>query len=215
LFPQPYEIDWLLAAAEDLHPNGFNLFGKNCEHFARWCKTGEHHSSQVQTVTASAAGAGGSAALTAGAVGVMTAAGTAAGVSGGAGVMAGLASVGGTAVGGLGALAVAPTAAAVVAMKHVLADDPHLSEHERIARKHGRTGTVVGAATGAAASVAALSAAGSVAGLSAAGITSGLAAIGGAVGGGMVAGVAVTICAPAVMAAGVSYAVYRYFKSQK
>ncbi len=128
--------------------------------------------------------------------------------------MGGLAAIGGTAVGGLGALAVAPAAAAVVAMNHVLADDPHLSEHERQARLAGRRATVVGAAGGAAASLAALSAAGT-AGLSAAGITSGLAALGGTVGGGMVAGVAVTVAAPALAAVGLSYAVYRYLKSRK
>jgi hypothetical protein len=54
-----------------------------------------------------------------------------------------------------------------------------------------------------------------VPGLSAAGITSGLFAIGGAVGGGMVSGVVLTIGAPAVLAAGVGYGIYRLFGGGK
>jgi hypothetical protein len=67
----------------------------------------------------------------------------------------------------------------------------------------------VGYLTGLAGDIAAISGMGAVSGLSGAGITSGLAAIGSLVGGGMVAGVAVTVSAPAVVAivagVGVSY----------
>lgn len=70
-------------------------------------------------------------------------------------------------------------------------------------------GVITGAVGGSASTVAMISAAGSVSGLSAAGVTSGLAAIGSVVGGGMVAGVAVTTAAPVVAAAGVGYAAYK------
>lgn len=67
----------------------------------------------------------------------------------------------------------------------------------------------VGYLAGLAGDIAAISGMGAVSGLSGAGITSGLAAMGSLVGGGMVAGVAVTVAAPAVVAvaagAGVSY----------
>jgi hypothetical protein len=67
----------------------------------------------------------------------------------------------------------------------------------------------IGYLTGLAGDIAAISGMGAVTGLSGAGITSGLAAIGSLVGGGMVAGVAVTVAAPAVVTvaagAGVSY----------
>ena len=71
---------------------------------------------------------------------------------------------------------------------------------------------MAGAVAGSAGSVAAISTAGSVAGLSGAGITSGLAAIGGTVGGGMAAGTALTVAAPAVAAAGVGYGLYKAWK---
>ena len=54
--------------------------------------------------------------------------------------------------------------------------------------------------------------AGSVAGLSGAGVTSGLAAIGSVVGGGMGAGIAITVAAPAVVAASVGYGAYKIWQ---
>lgn len=57
-------------------------------------------------------------------------------------------------------------------------------------------GAVGGGALGVAGSVAAISGAGAVSGLSAAGITSGLAAIGGVVGGGMLAGLCISVAVP-------------------
>lgn len=73
---------------------------------------------------------------------------------------------------------------------------------------------VGGSAAGAAGSVATVSAAGSVTGLSAAGITSGLSAIGSVVGGGMVAGIAITLAVP-VLTGGIAYGAYRAFKNRK
>lgn len=73
-------------------------------------------------------------------------------------------------------------------------------------------GVVVGAIGGSATTIAAVSGAGTVAGLSAAGVTSGLAAIGGVVGGGMVAGLAVTAAVPVSAAAIVGYGSYKAWK---
>ena len=73
-------------------------------------------------------------------------------------------------------------------------------------------GMVVGAIGGSATTIAAVSGAGTVAGLSAAGVTSGLAAIGGVVGGGMVAGLAVTAAVPVSAAAIVGYGSYKAWK---
>jgi hypothetical protein len=130
--------------------------------------------------------------------------------------MSGLATVGGVvgggAVAGIGALGLAPAAITSYAMSKVLEDSEHLSSDEREARALGRTMTTVGAAAGTAGTVGAVAAAGSVAGLSAAGITSGLAAVGATVGGGMAAGVAVTVAAPAVAAAAIGYGAYKFWK---
>ena len=138
--------------------------------------------------------------------------GVSAGLSGGAGMMAGLAAVGGSAVGGIGILGAAPTAAAKMVMNQVLEDDARLSNKEREARAVGRTMTTVGAVAGTAGTVGAIATAGSVAGLSGAGVTSGLAAIGSVVGGGMGAGIAITVAAPAVVAASVGYGAYKIWQ---
>lgn len=74
-------------------------------------------------------------------------------------------------------------------------------------------GVVVGAVTGGVSSVAVVSAVGSVAGLSAAGISSGLATMGAIVGGGMAAGLVVSVALPVVAAAGGGFAVYQVGKS--
>lgn len=215
--------DVVIQRAESrLGENAYDLFDNNCEHFATWCKTGIHISEQVRNAGAAAGGASGSGAAVAGSLGVVGAAGAAAGLSG-AGIMSGLATVGGVvgggAVAGIGALGLAPAAITSLAMNKVLEDSEHLSSDEREARAVGRTMTTVGAAAGTAGAVGAVAAAGSVAGLSAGGITSGLAAVGApaaAVVGGlvspMVAGVAVTVAAPAVAAAAIGYGAYKFWR---
>jgi hypothetical protein len=109
-------------------------------------------------------------------------------------------------------LGAAPAAITKVAMDQVLKDDENLPDDEREARAVGRTMTTVGAAAGTVGAVGAVAAAGSVAGLSAAGITSGLAAVGATVGGGMAAGVVITVAAPAAAAAAVGYGAYKLWK---
>jgi hypothetical protein len=204
--------DVVIQRAESrLGENAYDLFGNNCEHFATWCKTGIHASEQVKNAGATAGGASGSGAVVAGSIGVVSAAGLS-----GAGIMSGLATVGGVvgggAVAGIGVLGMAPAAITTLAMNRVLEDDEILTSDEREARAVGRTMTTVGAAAGTAGAVGAVAAAGSVAGLSAAGITSGLAAVGATVGGGMAAGVAITVAAPAVAAAAVGYGAYCFWK---
>ncbi|MEH2196361.1 MAG: lecithin retinol acyltransferase family protein [Nostoc sp.] len=201
-------------AESRLGENAYNLFGNNCEHFATWCKTGIHASEQVKNAGSTAGGASGSGAAVAGSIGVVSAAGAAAGLSG-AGIMSGLATVGGVvgggAVAGIGVLGMAPAAITTLAMNSVLEDDENLTSEEREARAVGRTMTTVGAAVGTAGAVGAVATCGT-AGLSAIGITSGLATVGATVGGGMAAGVAITVAAPAVAAAAVGYGAYCFWK---
>lgn len=90
--------------------------------------------------------------------------------------------------------------------KTVLKDDPSLDTAERFSRKVGRVSSGAGAVGGAAATMLAVGAAGTVSGLSTAGVTAGLVAIGG---GSVAAGAVIALAAPAVIAAGVGYGVYR------
>jgi hypothetical protein len=194
--------------------SGYDLYRNNCEHFARWCVTGDHKSKQVETANA-AGGVGVSTATAAAGVGVVSAVGASAGLSG-AGIMSGLATVGtgvgAGAVGGLVVLGAAPGVMSAAVINLALRDDEALPEQERSARGVGRKASVGGVLAGSASGVVAVSTAGSVAGLSAAGITSGLAAIGSVVGGGMAAGTAVVIAGPAVGAAAIGYGAYRLTK---
>jgi len=199
-------------ALERIGKKEYNLFTNNCEHFARFCKTGELKSEQVEDVIASTSGATSVAAGTYGGIAVASSAGSVAGLSG-AGVMSGLAAIGPAgAIGGVATLAVVPAMAANMAVSKILNDDPLLSSKEREARSVGRMAAKVGTAASAVGTLATISASGTVVGLSGAGITTGLATIGGTVGGGMVAGTAVAIAAPALAATAVGIGVYKMFK---
>ena len=186
-------------AHSQLGKQDYNIFWKNCEHFARYCKTKEDRSEQVddaviKTGTSIVSGTSVAASITS-----VSAAGSAAGLSG-SGIMSGLAAIGPAgAIGGLATLSAVPTAASNIAVSRVLRDDKKLCHSERAARKAGRCAAPIGTAAGAIGSVGAISALGTTVGLSAPGITSGLAAIGGFVGGGMATGTALTIAAPAVI----------------
>jgi hypothetical protein len=199
----------LARARGRLREARYRLAFNNCEHFATWCKTGEHRSEQAKDTVSVAGGSVGAGAAVAGGLGAVSAGGAVTGLSG-SGVMSGLAWAGaGTgAVGGLVAVGAAPAAVTVVAMHRVLRDDPHLPQAERTARLTGRVATIAGGVAGATAAIGSVSTAGAVAGLSAAGITSGLAAVGATVGGGMAAGVGIVAAAPAVAAAAVGYGIY-------
>jgi hypothetical protein len=137
-------------------------------------------------------------------------------LSSGAAMLSGLAGaggdVGGGAVAGIGVLGTAPVIAAQAVMDKVLRDDDRLPSREREARGVGRAMIAVGTVAGTTGTVGTIAAAGSVAGLSGAGITSGLAAIGSVVGGGMSAGIALTVAAPAVATIAVSYGTYKIWQ---
>lgn len=198
-------------ARKCLGRDGYSLFSNNCEHFARWCKTGAQESQQIRELVGKSASVGSSAGLGVVSIGVVSATGTVAGLSG-PGIMSGLASVGSTigsgAIGGVTLLAAGPSILTTAATHVALRDDPCLPEQERSARKVGRWGTTAGSVAAGGGAVALVSAAG-VPGLSAAGITSGLAAIGSSVGGGMAAGAFVVIAAPAAIGALVGWGLYR------
>lgn len=195
----------------------YDLVFNNCEHFAVWCKTGTARSPQVKDVAASTGGTVGAGTAVAASVGAVSAAGAVAGLSG-PGIMSGLATLGavagGGAVAGIVVLGAAPAVVTTGAMLFVLGDDPALPQSERGARRVGQVATVAGAVGGSAASVGAITAVG-VAGVAGPGITSALAGIGAVVGGGMAAGVVLTVAAPAVGAAVVGYGSYRLWKGYR
>lgn len=201
-------------ARSRLSENGYCVAANNCEHFALWCIQGVHASTQVNRgVAASTAGAGAGAAM--GARAAVSAAGVVNGLSG-PGIMSGLRSaslVGGGAVGGLvNGPALAGTGAALLLNSTVLRDRPGLNPDERRARKVGRVASHAASVAAVAGGVGLVSVSGAVAGLSATGIASGLAAVGGAVtlgAGGMAAGAAFIMAAPAAAALGVGYGTYK------
>jgi hypothetical protein len=188
--------------------SGYHLFANNCEHFVRWCVTGQHRSRQVDQATTTGGVVGITTAGAATGLGIVASVGEVAGLSG-SGIMSGLAAVGGSAVGGLMLLGVAPGLLSIQAMRRALRDDEFAPGSERSARRLGRSAAFVGAAAGGLGGVALVAASGVVTGLSAAGIASGLAAIGAVLGGGMAAGAAVVVAIPAFAAAAVAYVAYR------
>jgi hypothetical protein len=202
-----------IARAESrLGEQGYDLVGNNCEHFARWCVTGDHTSEQVWAAASTGGVVGTTVVAAVVGTDIVASAGVVAGLSG-SGIMSGLASTGalagGGAVAGLGILAAGPGVASVVIVNRVLHDDEDLPMGEREARNAGRVGSVVGASGALVGGIGAVSALGTVAGLSGAGISSGLAAIGAGIGGGMAAGTALVIAAPAAGAALIGYGLYR------
>lgn len=198
----PHEV--VARAESKLGESGYNLFNNNCEHFARWCITGKHSSSQVNGAAASGGAAVVSGAAAVGGIGVVAAAGTP-GLSA-AGIMSGLAAIGPAGVmGGLVTVGAMPGLASAAIMQVALKDDEALPAGERTARRVGRTTSVAGATAATVGGVVAVSQAGVVAGLSAAGISSGLAAIGGT----MAVGTGIVVAGPAVAAAGIGFMSYR------
>jgi Lecithin retinol acyltransferase len=201
----------IARARSCLGTSGYNLVFNNCQHFARWCVTGDRVSEQVEAVAA-AAGTIATPVLAASLGGtVVGSAGLVAGLSG-PGIMSGLAQwgaiVGGGAVAGLVLLGALPGLATVAITTTALRDDEDLPDAERAARTAGRVGSVSGAVVGSMATVAAVKAVG-VPGLSAVGISSGLAGIGRMLGGGMAKGTICAIAVPAVTAAIIGYTLYK------
>jgi Lecithin retinol acyltransferase len=207
-----HDPDAIIARAmSQLGAGNYHLLFNNCQHFARWCATGDHLSEQVDAAAATTGTAVAPMAAASVGINMVASAGLVTGLSG-PGIMSGLASygaiVGGGAVAGMVVLGTAPALTSVAIMRRALREDDDLPEAERTARTAGRRGSVAGAVAGSLGSVAAVSALG-VPGLSAAGISSGLAAIGTTFGGGMAAGTMAVVAAPAVAAAIVGYLIYR------
>jgi hypothetical protein len=207
-----HDPDAIIArAVSRLGDGGYHLIFNNCQHFARWCATGDHVSEQVDSVAATSGTIAAPVLAAAGGINVVGSAGLVAGLSG-PGIMSGLAAygalVGGGAVAGLVVLGAAPGLVSVGIMNRAFRPDDDLPHIERTARAAGRGGSVVGAIAGSGGAVAAVSALG-FPGLSAAGISSGLATIGATVGGGMAAGTMIAVAAPAAAAAVLGYLFYR------
>jgi hypothetical protein len=186
---------------------GYHLADNNCEHFACWCKTGRHHSQQVQDVVAVVVGATGLITTVSGGLGIVSAAGPAQGLDA-RGALAGLAAIGhvvggGPAAGLVGVLG-APAVASVLAVQSALAEDDGCGEEQRQARAAGRAAGVGGAVAGTASAVGVVAAAGTP-GLSAAGIATGLAVLGG---GSVGLGLAAMLAFPAVVTLGASWLAY-------
>jgi hypothetical protein len=183
--------------------NGYHAFRNNCEHFARWCMTGEHRSPQVEKAGASAGGAAEGTGLAAVATAGAMALGETSKRRGAAALMKGFKAVGkpfgGGVPAGVIAAAAVPAIAANAAIRRALPDDPMLPTGERAARRAGRDTTAVASVFAGAGSIGLVSVAG-VPGLSAVGITTGLAEIGGLFGGGMIAGAVATLALPAALA---------------
>lgn len=207
-----HDADAIIARAlSQLGAGNYHLLFNNCQHFARWCATGDHVSEQVDAAAATTGTAMAPVAAASVGINMVASAGLVTGLSG-PGIMSGLAAygaiIGGGAVAGMVVLGTAPALTSVAIMHHALRKDDDLPEAERAARTTGRRGSVAGATAGSLGSVAAVSALG-VPGLSAAGISSGLAAIGATFGGGMAAGTMAVVAAPAVAAAVFGYLMYR------
>jgi Lecithin retinol acyltransferase len=214
-----HDPDAIIARAMSMLGAGnYHLIFNNCQHFARWCATGDRVSEQVTSAAATTGTVAAPVAAMSVGINMVASAGLVSGLSG-PGIMSGLASygalVGGGAVAGMVVLSAAPGLTSVAIMNRALHEDDDLPDTERAARTAGRAGSAAGAIAGSAAGVAAVSALG-VPGLSAAGISSGLAAIGATIGGGMAAGTMCVIAAPAAAAAIIGYMTYRlalWFKS--
>lgn len=201
----------IARAMSKLGDGNYHLVFNNCQHFARWCATGDHLSEQVSSAAATTGTIAAPALGASLGINVAGSAGLVAGLSG-PGIMSGLAAygalVGGGAVAGMMVLSAAPGLTSVAIMNRALREDDARPDAERAARTAGRVGSAAGALAGSIGSVTAVSALG-VPGLSAAGISSGLAAIGATAGGGMAAGTMCVIAAPAVAAAILGYFIYR------
>ena len=191
-----------------LGKSGYSLFDNNCEHFARYCKTNEWKSEQVQE-NVSKLGVGiGSVVASKAVVETVAASGMVAGLSG-PGIMSGLARIGsyagGGAAAGLGMATLPTTILSNGAAQIIFADDEALSENERNARQAARISTAIASVSCVGGTFATLSAA------SGAGIVSSLATVGGTIGGGMVAGIALTTAASAAIPLTIGYAIYKLF----
>lgn len=163
-------------ARSQLGASDYNLFNRNCEHFARWCKNGDARSEQIYRFTTATVGAAGGVGASVAAVSLVAAA-SAPYLCGAAQTMSGLKAITGGAYSGIGALALVPTGIGAWAANAVWRDDPYLGGAERQARANARRAGTTAAGVGWVAAMVLVSALGTR-GRSAAGITSGLSRVG-------------------------------------
>lgn len=203
-----------VARAESMvGQSGYHLMIDNCEHFARWCATGEYESEQVQVAVSATGVAGVGIGVPAGGLRLVTTLGSGPTRSA-PNLMSGLVRVGGSTTAGLFVMAGTVGVMTTWGMCRLMPDKPYLTENERAARRNGRYGAAAGAAAGTALGLHAVGGMG-VVGYSAAGISSGLAALGGTIGGGMAMGISLAIALPALLAAAIGYAIYRLTQGEE
>lgn len=194
----------LVRAQQVLGTGGYDLVDHNCEHIARWCKTGRKHSSQVQAAIGHAGSAGATTAFAATGVWLVQVAGVVRNLSG-PGILSGLASIGDLlGLGAAGGLAMFGTTTAVstatILNRTLFADDPFAPNEVRRANSAARKATIAGAAIGVVMTIWLVSFGGRTKGLSGPGISSGLYRLGRLLAGGMVAGFVVVVLVPMIVA---------------
>jgi Lecithin retinol acyltransferase len=186
-------------AEASLGRGGYHLTANNCEHFVTWCVTGRHSSAQVENVSSAATFVGATIIAPRAGVGLVGHVGETPAMSA-PNLMSGLRTVGGgSAVTGIGVLSTAGALVGACSMCTAFRDHECLTADQRSARGAARVGGIVGGALGVSAVLCSTGALG-VPGYSAAGLSSGLAAFGTPLGGGMSAGVALVVVAPALLA---------------
>lgn len=200
----------MARAQSRLGEEAYDLFENNCEHFARWCKTGRAKSEQIENTVSLVTGLTKEASILATALKMIRYSEIAEeSTLARAGIVSSVPAVGVAALGTLSALV------SQKVMDQILKDDQTLPEEERKARLMGRMMTNMGAVTGTLGTLGIISASGSVAGLSAAGVETGLIALGSVVGGELIAGTVLSVTAPAVIATAIGYGSYRLWKKWK
>ncbi len=142
LYAGNHAPDAIIARAMSrLGDGNYHLVFNNCQHFARWCATGDHHSEQVSSVAATTSTVATPVVAASVALNVVASAGLVSGLSG-PGIMSGLAAygvaVGGGAVAGMVMLSSAPGLTSVAIMNRALREDDDLPDSERAARTAGR-----------------------------------------------------------------------------
>jgi len=197
-----------VARAESmLGRSGYDLFANNCEHFATWCVTGQHSSTQMENIWSGATFVSGATVVPR--VGICVVAGMGATPARSApNLMSGLKNIGGgSATTGVGAVATAGALAGAGSMWLAFRDKEHLPADERSAHSTARVGGARGGAIGVGALLCLIGTLG-VPGYGAAGLSSGLSALGAPLGGGMLAGLSVASATPACLAALLALALY-------
>ena len=137
-----HDPDAIIArAVSRLGDGNYHLIFNNCQHFARWCATGDARSEQVSSVAATTGTFATPVVAAAVGLNVVGSAGLVAGLSG-PGIMSGLAAygalVGGGVVAGMVTLSAAPGLTSIAIMNRALREDDDLPGAERAARTAGR-----------------------------------------------------------------------------